>query len=277
MIKTIASPFQTPEAPGVLCVILDASFDPDLPAYLDQAIGYGVERCIPLFDDTPYAGLQAAGPFALLYPTPGASLEHASGLLERADAGCVAYLEDEQSFERAVEHWRSLLTISTDDTPAQLMRFFDPRWLEPLLNSLDEAELLQFMGPLTDMVWRNELGWRHLANPRPDPDVEIQKPGWLHLSLARQAQMDEHRLKVLAGRLALDYQAVLSMPKPVEFVHRQLLGARQTGYLQLAEQERWLRLALRQGDGFWSSSPNTELLARDDLGLGDKLIELERL
>ena len=277
MIKTIASPFQAPESPKVLCIILDASFDPDLPAYVDQVIGEGVERCMPLFDDTPYAGLQAAGPFALLCPAPGVSLEHARRLLERADAGCVAYLEDEQSFERAVEHWRSLLTISTDDTPARLMRFFDPRWLEPLLNSLDEAQLLQFMGPLTDMVWRNELGWRHLANPRPDPDAKIQEPGWLHLSVERQAQMDEHRLKVLAGRLALDYQAVLSMPEPVEFVYRQLLGARQTGYLQLAEHERWLRVALRQGDGFWSRSPNTELLARDDVGLGDKLTELERL
>lgn len=276
MIKSISSPFQTPEAPGVLCVILDASFDPDLPAYVDQVIGYGVERCIPLFNDTPYAGLQAAGPFALLCPAPGVSMEHASRLLERADAGCVAYLEDEQSFGRAVEHWRSLLTISTNDTPAQLMRFFDPRWLEPLLNSLDETERLQFMGPLTDVVWRNELGWRHLANPRPDPNVEVQEPGWLHLSFERQAQMDEHRLKVLAGRFALDYQAALPMPEPVEFVYRQLLAARQAGYLQLAEQERWFRLALRQGDGFWSRSPHAELLARDDLGLGDKLIELGR-
>ena len=277
MIKSISSPFQTPAAPGVLCVILDASFDPELPAYVDHIMGDGFERCMPLFDDTPYAGLQAAGPFALLYPVPSASVEHARRLLARADAGCVAYLEDEQSFERAVKHWRSLLTISTEDAPARLMRFFDPRWLEPLLNSLNESQLLQFIGPLTDIAWRNELGWRHLANPRPDPHAELQEPGWLHLSVERQAQMDEHRLHVLAARFALDYQSVLSMPDPMAFVYRQLLGARHAGYLQLAEQERWLRLALRQGDGFWSRSPSTELLARNDLGLGDKLIELERL
>jgi Domain of unknown function (DUF4123) len=277
MIKSIVSPFQVPAAAGMLCVILDGSFDPDLQDHVDQAIGYGVERCIPLFDNTPYAGLQAAGPFALLCPAPGALMEYASTLLERADVGCVVYLEDEQSFERAVEHWRSLLTVSTDDTPAQMMRFFEPRWLEPLLNSLDETELLQFMGPLAAMAWRNELGWRHLANPRPDPNAEIQEPGWLHLNHERQALMDQHRLKVLAERFAQDYQAVLPMPEPVDFVYRQLLAAQQTGYRQLVEQERWLRLALSQGDGFWNRSPNTELLARDDLGLGDKLIELERL
>ena len=277
MIKSISSPFQTPEAPGILCVILDASFDPQLTAHVDQVTDYGAQRCIPLFDYTPYAALQGAGPFALLCPVRGASMDHASRLLEQADAGCVAYLDDELSFERAVEYWRSLLTISTEDTPAQLMRFFDPRWLEPLLNSLDETQLLQFMGPITHLAWRNELGWRLLANPRPDPQAELQAPGWLHLSVERQAQLEGHRLKVLAARFALDYQAVLSMPEPVEFVYRQLLGAQQTGYLQLAEQERWLRLALCQGDGFWNRSPNTELLARDDLGLGDKLIELERL
>ncbi|MNJ80056.1 hypothetical protein D3C77_782960 [compost metagenome] len=60
------------------------------------------------------------------------------------------------------------------------------------------------------------------------------------------------------------------------FVYRQLQAAQQAGYLQPAEQERWLRLSLSKGDGFWSQSPHTELLAREDLGFGDKLIELER-
>jgi hypothetical protein len=277
MIQSVSSPFQPPVVLGIRCVILDGSFDPDLQAHVDLTINYGAERCVPLFENTPYSGLQAVGPFALLCPAPGSLVEYASKLLEHANAGCVVYLKDEQSFEQAIEHWRSLFTVSTDDTPAQLMRFFEPRWLEPLLNSLDETELLQFMGPLTALAWRNELGWRHLENPAPDPDVEIQAPAWLHLSLERQALMDQYRLKVLAGRLVLDYQSALTMPEPVDFVYQQLIAAKQAGYVQLSEQERWLRLALHQGDGFWSRFPNTELLARDDLGLGDKLSELEHL
>ncbi|WP_296259254.1 MULTISPECIES: DUF4123 domain-containing protein [unclassified Pseudomonas] len=277
MINSIVSPFQEPAAAGVLCVILDGSFEPDLQVRVEEIICYGAGRCTPLFDGTRYVGLQAAGPFVLLCPAPDTLMQYASTLLEQADAGCVAYLQDEQSFERAVQHWRSLLTVSTDQNPAQLMRFFEPRWLEPLVKSLNEPELLQFMGPVTDLAWRNQLGWRHLPNPRPDPNAEIQKSGWLHLSQERQALMDQHRLKVLASGLALDYRAALAMPEPVEFVYRQLLAARQAGYLQLADQERWLRLALRQGESFWNCSPGTELLARDDLSLDDKLIELERL
>ena len=277
MIKSIYSPFQAPAASGMLCVILDASFDPALQKHVERAMGYGLERCVPLFDCTPYAGLQAAGPFAVLCPLNGPLMAYARALLERADAGCVVYLENEQHLDLAVEHWRSVLTVSSDDAPAQLMRFFEPRWLEPLLKSFDEAERLQFMGPLTDMVWRNELGWRHLSNPQPDPNFKIQKPGWMHLSFERQVLMDQHRLKVLAVRLSLDYQAVLQIPEPVVFVYQQLIAARQAGYLQLAEQERWLRLVLREGAGFWGRSPYNQLLAREDLGLADKLIELERI
>lgn len=277
MIKSIASPLHAPVAPGMLCVILDGSVDPGLQSHLDQAISYGVERYTALFAQTRYAGLQSAGPFAVLCPAPGALMQYALTLLERADAGCVAYLQNPEGFESAVEHWRSLLTVSTDETPARLMRFFDPRWLEPLLSSLDEPELQQFMGPVTDMAWRNELGWRHLANPLPVPSAEIQAPGWLHLSPRHQALMEQQRLKILARQFATQYQALVPQPEPVDWVYRQLHAARQAGYLQLATQERWLRLALTRGDGFWSRPPHSQLLARDDLALADKLTELERL
>ncbi|MEB0048823.1 MULTISPECIES: DUF4123 domain-containing protein [unclassified Pseudomonas] len=277
MITAIASPFEAPVAPGILCVILDASADSDLQARIEQAVADGSARCVPLFDDTPYARLQTAGPFALLLPSLGAWTEYASALLERTPAGCVAYLRDEPSFAKAIAHWRCVLTVRTDNSCTRLLRFFDPRWLEPLLNSLNEPERLQFMGPVTHLAWRNEMGWRHFANPRPDVDAEIQAPGWLHLSQTRQDLMDQLRLKVLAERFAQAYQTVLPMPEPVEFVFRQLLAARQTGYLRVLEQERWLRLALIQGDDFWSRSPAAEWLARDDLGLGEKLSELERL
>ena len=277
MIQSIASPFQTPGAAGALCVIVDASFDPHWQVHVDQAISNGTERCVALFDNTPYAALQTVGPFALLCPQPGALQPYASSLLEQVDAGCVAYLNDEQSFDQAVEQWRSLLTVSTDDAPARMMRFFEPRWLEPLLSSLDETELLRFMGPLTGIAWRNELGWRHLAHPHPELEPEVQAPGWLHLGCERQALMDQQRLKVLAERFAHDYQAALPMPEPEAFVYRQLQAAQQAGYVQLAEQERWLRLSLSKGDEFWARSAHTEWLAREDLGLGDKLIGLERL
>lgn len=275
MIHSTHSPLQAPLAPGIPCIILDAGLVPELQAQVAQAIGYGAERCCSLLDGTPYASLQSVGPFALLCPLPGALLTFALNCLEEADAGCLGYLPDEQAFEVTVEHWRSLLGIRTDDAPIQMMRFFEPRWLEPLLNSLDKRERAQFMGPLSHLAWRNELGWRHLPHPSPDTWAGVQAPGWLHLGRERLARMEQHRLNILADQLAGIYKANLSMPEPTGFVHRQLLAARQAGYLSPQHQERWLRLALTRGDEFWTRSPYAELLARDDLGSGDKLSEIE--
>jgi hypothetical protein len=277
MIKTIAAPFQTPAAPGALCVILDASFEPELQAYLEQMTATSGTFCAPLLEGTPYAGVQDVGPFALLCPATSALSTYASALLERADAGCVAYVQSPRHFELAVEHWRSLLTVRTDDTVEQMMRFYDPRWLEPLLNSLNDNELADVMGPVTDLAWRNELGWRHRS---PAPCVwkgGVQAPGWFYLSPARETMMNQQRLQVLAGRLAQDYSAALPLSEPVNFVFEQLLAAQHAGYTQMPDQERWLRLSLHQGEGFWSRVPHRDVLARENLSLSDKLVELERL
>ncbi|MDD2058074.1 DUF4123 domain-containing protein [Pseudomonas sp. GD03860] len=277
MIKSIASAFQTPAAPGVLCVIVDASFDPQLQLRIDQSLEQGVTRSVALFNDTPYVALQAVGPIALLCPTTGGLMDHLSTLFERTDAGCVAYMKNEYAFEQVVTHWRSLLTVSTDDGPTRMFRFFDPRWLEPLLNSLDEAERWQFLGPITDLAWRNELGWRHQANPRATLNTEVKDPGWLHLDRQRQNAMDHHRLQVQAAQLAQHYRSALPMPQAETFVYEQLLAARQAGYLEIVEQERWLRLALRHGDGFWERSPFAQLLQSEDQSLDQKLVGLEQL
>jgi hypothetical protein len=84
-------------------------------------------------------------------------------------------------------------------------------------------------------------------------------------------------LNVIATRFADDYRDALPPEGAVEFVHRQLLAGQDMGYAQMADQERWLRLAIMRGDTFWVRSPDAELMARDDIALGDKLTQLESL
>lgn len=276
MFDSSHSPLQAPLASGVPCIILEAGQVADLQAQVAQAMGYGAERCVSLLDGTPYTSLQSAGPFALLCPLPGTLLTFALNGLEEVDAGCLGYLPDEQAFDLCIEHWRSLLSIRTDDAPVQMMRFFEPRWLEPLLNSLDKRERSLFMGPLTHLAWRNELGWRCLPHSGADAWTGVQAPGWLHLGRERLARMEQHRLRILAEQLARIYSANLSMPEPIDFVHRQLVAAGQAGYQSPEHQERWLRLALARGDEFWTRFPYADLLARDNLGSDEKLSEIER-
>lgn len=277
MIDSIPSPFKHIASPGVMCVILDSSFDPELLTHLFSGDDQNQLQCIPLFLGTPYAELQSAGPYMILCPANGASSAFAGTLLEQADAGCVAWLSNAQTLEPAIEHWRSVLTVHTDEEPLQMMRFFDPRWLEPLIRSLSEAERIQFIGPFSGLAWRNEMGWRYFAQAPKSPAPPLQPPAWLYLSPEHQARIDQERLKVIAARFAEDYREVLPASDTVEYVYRQLLAGQQAGYEQMADQERWLRLAVRRGDSFWAHYPDAELLARSDVALGDKLTQLESL
>lgn len=104
-----------------------------------------------------------------------------------------------------------------------------------------------------------------------------QPPAWLYVGQDRQALIEQGRLRVIAMRFADDYRDVLPTQDSVEFVHRQLLAGKESGYEQMADQERWLRVAIQRGDSFWNQAPAADLLARDDIALGDKLTQLESL
>lgn len=277
MIEAIAPPLKETATSGVMCVILDSSFDADLLPNLFRGDDQSRPTCIPLFTNTPYADLQPNGPYVVLCPARSTSQAFAATLLEEADAGCVAWLSNPALLDQGIAHWRSLLTVRTDDEPQQMMRFYDPRWLEPLLLSFDDAEKAQFAGPFTALAWRNEVGWRRYAKPPQSPASTVQKPAWLYLSTERQATIENGRLQVIAARFSEDYREVLPEEDTVAFVHRQLLASKEMGYEQIADQERWLRLAIGRGDSFWKQSPDAELLARSDVALGDKLTQLESL
>ncbi|MHC8306192.1 DUF4123 domain-containing protein [Pseudomonas sp. PB3P13] len=277
MIDSISSPFTQPVSAGVMCLILDSSFDPELLGQLLRRDEQFRPTCIPLFTNTPYTELQSAGPYVVMYPENQAAAPYISMLLEQTNAGCVAWLSNSALLDQGVEHWRSLLTVRTDEEPLQMMRFFDPRWLEPLLLSLPETEQRQFIGPFSGLAWRNEIGWRYYAKATQSPEAAVQPPAWLYLSPERQELVEQSRLKVIATRLAADYHEVLPTDGSIEFVHRQLLAGRDIGYELMADQERWLRLAIQRGDSFWDHAPAAALLARDDVALGDKLNQLESL
>ncbi|WP_166225276.1 DUF4123 domain-containing protein [Pseudomonas atagonensis] len=277
MIASTESPFGQGAATGVMVLILDRSFDPDLLSHLFQGEEQLRPDCIPLFTNTPYTDLQPAGPYAVMYRANPSTVSYASTLLEQCDAGCVAWLDSAGVLDQGLEHWRSLLTVRTDENPQQMMRFYDPRWLEPLLLSLSETEKAQFIGPFSGLAWKNEIGWRHYAKSPQSPTTAIQPPAWLYLTTERQTLIEQNRLYVIATRFAADYHEVLPTDDSVDFVHRQLLAGQDRGYEQMADQERWLRLALQRGDRFWEQAPAADLLARDDIALGDKLTQLESL
>ncbi|GAA6133147.1 DUF4123 domain-containing protein [Halopseudomonas sabulinigri] len=278
MPQEISSPFE--RAPtgmsGKRCVVLDATADAELWRWIYQLAPQGEPQWTSLFHGTEYAALSEHGPALVLSEQAGDWVDYASALLEQSNGGCVLYLDHPQDWSAAVEHCQSLLTVTTHDGRKQLMRFFEPRWLEPLLVSLTAVERDEFLGPFSGIAWRNELGWRYVARSGAWSGA-VQKPGWLHLGPQRQQQITQARLQIIAAELTLDYQSVLTMPEPTDFVFNQLLAAQAAGAEQKAHYERWLRLALCCEGANWPSPAADAVLARKDLVMTGKLDELERL
>jgi hypothetical protein len=276
MAVNITSPFIHRPSPHLRCLVLEAAADHDLHSHLYQLNNQGVPQWEPLFHGTPYEELLGVGPALIRSDGTDGWATYAANLLEQSNAGCVLYLERPLDWEAAVEHCKSLLTVQTNDQQAQLMRFFEPRWLEPLLDSLSARELQQFFGPFSGLAWRNELGWRYAERPSPW-DGKVQNVGWLDLSPQHQRDMETSRLRILAEEMARDYQAALPAHNAAEYVHEQLLIATDWGVQQKAHYERWLRLAITHGEGFWQQDEPHAVLIRSDLATGEKLDELESL
>jgi hypothetical protein len=276
MANPIPSPFEQVPDTHLRCVILEATADPDMPRWLYQLAPEGTPQWAPLFLDTPYRALSEQGPALVISSTPDQWSEYAHALLAQSDAGCVLYLDDLQHWNAAVAHCQSLLCVRTEERPDQLMRFFEPRWIEPLLETLSAGERQAFFGPFSGLAWRNELGWRYASRPQPWGG-RLQQPGWLWLGQQRQREMEKARLRLIAAQMADDYAAVIEASPPEDFVQQQLLAAYDAGITQKAQYERWLRLTLSHGTGFWQSEPARTVLARQDLTTGAKLDELESL
>ncbi len=278
MTEAIISPFiRSPAAGlGTRCVILDACADTELKRWIYELAPAGSPVWAPLFHDTAYAELDDCGPALVLCDAKDGWADYASALLEQSSAGCVLYVDDLQNWTDAVKHCQSLLTVGTEQQGNQLMRFFEPRWLEPLVTTLSADEQQAFLGPFSGLAWRNELGWRYLERFAPW-NGEVQQPKWLRMGRARQQDMVQARLRLIASELTNDYRTILDMPEPEAYVYEQLRAAQAVGVEQKAHFERWLRLALSNKGAPWPSSAARQVMARDDLVIAGKLDELESL
>lgn len=268
-------PFAEQDHDPSRCVIIDSSFDERLSINLYQLEPQSCPDWHPLFQDTPYATAQDAGPVLVRCPEDNSLTHYLSAQLQQTDAGCVLWLDSDHDLTSAATHCRSLLSADTENGH-RLLRFYEPRWLEPLLSSLSATELTAFMGPFRQLAWRNELGWRQCTRPLPW-EAPIAEPGWFRLDQERQADIQRTRLKVLAQHMSHNYQIPTEAEDPTTFIHRQLVAAQQFGHVDSEELERWLRLSLKQGDGFWDKPDAQTILNRRGLSRHDKLSELERL
>lgn len=260
------------------CLLLEPGQDASLSAalYADrQAPGWSVEA---LFSGTPAQALARIGPHLVALLPDSPSLTAIVQRLTGEPLGIVIRPRDGVGWSALVEHLRDRLWAKGVDGQPAITRWFDPRGLRALLSALTPVQREALAGPVESFIWHGGQGWYQWSPPAPAFSTASQAPA-LRFDAECVEQLARERLWDSAMTLASTYASCLPADPHVALhrVFAGLLAARECGYSTAREQERWLRLVLSDGGDFWRQPEAELLLRRDDLGLAQKLSELESL
>lgn len=150
------------------------------------------------------------------------------------------------------EHLRSLITVQLDNKPA-LFRFYDPRSLGPLLEVLEPAQRRRLTGPAERWSWHQYQNWYQWEAQAGSTTPAIDKS--LSISATQRVQMDAARSRHFAQSLTHTYRAQIPADDAETFVMNEVRAADSAGLTSLADQERWLRVALRVQQPLMNSPP----------------------
>jgi len=170
--------------------------------------------------------------------------EFQNALIERCQTEYLGVLihAGDTSLVTLAEHLCSLITVQLDSKPA-LFRFYDPRSLGPLLEVLEPAQRQRLTGPTEQWSWYQYQNWHQWEVQAGSATPAIEKS--LSISAAQRVQMDTARSRQFAQSLAHTYRAHIPDDNAVTFVMNEVRAASRAGLRSLADQERWLRMALK--------------------------------
>lgn len=198
-------------------------------------------------------------PWAALYQGSGLDAGWASGpilielrgfeefhnaLTERYETGYFGVLlhAPETTLAQMARHLRSLIIVELGNKPA-LFRFYDPRGLGPLLDVLNPAQQQRLSGPATQWSWYQYQNWRQWRVSVSTIEHDRSHP--LVISDLQRRQIDAARSQRFATTLAQTYRAHITFDNAQTFVMNELQAAQCAGLSNLADQERWLRMAIK--------------------------------
>jgi hypothetical protein len=167
-----------------------------------------------------------------------------NALIERCQAEYLGVLIHARDISLATmaKHLCSLITVQLNNKPA-LFRFYDPRSLGPLLEVLEPAQRQRLTGPVERWSWYQYQNWYQWGTQARSTTSATEKS--LTISAAQRVQMDTARSRQFALSLTHTYRAHIPDNDAETFVMNEVLAASSAGLTSLADQERWLRMALK--------------------------------
>jgi hypothetical protein len=138
---------------GTLWAVLDACDSPDVQEKVEQL---GATKAVSLYKGKGETDYWAIAPY--LARADEELLKWIKETLWTEPWGFFA--EATSDLEKLRTHFRRFLTVQGPGGKKMYFRFYDPRVLRTFLKSSDEAELMEFFGPVERMVVESEGGKR---------------------------------------------------------------------------------------------------------------------
>lgn len=225
-----------------------------------------------LFEGTDWQGAWAQGPVLIDCRNAASFRARLVSQLESVPLGLV--FNSEQSTEVLRQHLSSWLCDHQAAT-GQLLRFYEPRMIAPLLSALSERKRRALLAPGSHWYWHDGHRWRE-ASGVDEGLVEDVEDDQLWVTQQELQQAESFWLAVEACGYADHYATALaSVESPACWVFDCLKSARNTGFQKSEHMERWLRLAIQHGADFPRTKPFRSLLSREDLIPSERLTAME--
>lgn len=250
--------------------IIDLALDGDFLRHLYEAANQGNIQWRSLLENTRWQSGWQAGPILIEFSEHPRFLDSLKVRLNASPLGIL--LETVESFDQVLG-WAHSLLLAMTDSDEYLFRFYDPRSLSPLLATLGEKRK-SFVSPGTIVYWSHCGIWKSW----PGEQCEAAKNGPVQLSRSELADLPGYRM---ADR-AVSYAAAYRDHVPEVSDHRvwvleQLQEAADLGFKSASQQERWLRLRIRNQAPLLSRLELREIMDAPDLAPADRLNAMESL
>lgn len=233
-----------------LTVLADADFalldlaqkdENKLLSWLYQHFDLGDIPWESLYQGTELASLWKSGPIVIeLRGNP----DFCEALIQRYQRDHLGMLITAPSVALAdlAAHLRSMVSVPVDGKPT-LLRYYDPRSTGPLLTVLEPGQKARLIGPARQWHWYRHGKWWQSPDMQSEPAPELTAP--FTLTGSQVAELDDARVRQFARVLADNYRAHIPSEDAEGFALKEVLAAQQEGIELQADQDRWLRMAIR--------------------------------
>ncbi|ERS82396.1 hypothetical protein Q672_20200 [Marinobacter sp. EVN1] len=156
---------------------------------------------------------------------------------------------------------------------ASILRFYEPRMLTPLIAAMTDMQRADLVRLGETWAWHNGHEWGQYQSTSENPEAGEKSPV---VTTEQLKDVSWYRLAEHAREYAEYYRGNLVVHSdPQTWVMSCLMKANESGFKTKADQERWLRLAIRYGDSFYRQEAFKTVMEQQALTPAQQMTAME--